>query len=89
MSKVVDLFHARVVATLRQTLPATQVIDGDSELAGDLGIDSLTMLELIMSLEDRFDITIPLELIARVATVDDLVDTLKSSLLRCHDRSIA
>ena len=89
MSKVVDLIQARVVATLRPLLPAAQPIHGDSDIANDLGLDSLAMMELMLALEDRFDISIPLERIAKVSTVDDLVATVKAVLQPRQGRSVA
>ena len=89
MSVVIDLIQARVIATLRQAMPTAQPIRGDSAIAQELGIDSRAMLELILALEDRFDISIPLERVARVATVDDLVDTLKSLSARGGARALA
>jgi len=89
MSEVIDLVRARVLSTLRQTLSATQAVDGDSVISDDLGFDSLALMELVLSLEDRFDVSIPLERVARISTVDDLVEVLKLALARSYGDSIA
>jgi acyl carrier protein len=41
----------------------------DSDLALDLGFDSLLVFELIAELEDRFDVSIPLNDIEKVRTI--------------------
>ena len=46
----------------------------DSDLVADLGFDSLQVLELIAELEDRFDISIPLDNVPATRTVAQVVD---------------
>ena len=46
-----------------------------SDLVADLGFDSLQVLEVIAELEDRFDISIPMNVVAEIHTVDELADT--------------
>jgi acyl carrier protein len=45
----------------------------DSDLIADLGFDSLLILELIAELEDRFDISIPLNDVPATRTVAQVV----------------
>ena len=45
----------------------------DSDIANDLGADSLDVVELLMSIEDEFDIEIPDEEIENIKTIGDLV----------------
>ena len=45
----------------------------DSELIADLGFDSLQILEVIAELEDRFDISIPLNDVPATRTVGQVV----------------
>ena len=52
-----------------------ETITLDTNLIDDLGADSLDVVELIMSLEDEFGITIELE--EGVATVQDLVNLIE------------
>lgn len=48
-------------------------ITRDTDIVEDLGVDSLDIAELLLTLEDEFDITIPEEDIAKLKTVGDLV----------------
>ena len=45
----------------------------DSSLIGDLGADSLNVIDLAMSIEDEFDIEVPDEEIEKIKTVGDIV----------------
>ena len=45
----------------------------DSDLVADLGFDSLQVLEVVAELEDRFDITIPLNDVPATRTVAQVI----------------
>ncbi len=44
----------------------------DTQLVADLEIDSVKLLELLMEIEDRFDVSIPMNVLPDVNTVKDL-----------------
>ena len=48
-------------------------IKEDSKFVDDLGADSLDVVELVMALEEKFDIEIPDEAAEKIATVADAV----------------
>lgn len=50
----------------------------ESRLVEDLGADSLDVVELIMSFEDEFGIVLPDEEIAKIKTVGDIVNFIKT-----------
>ena len=50
----------------------------DSRLIGDLKADSLDVVELIMDLEQEFDVEIPDEELPNVHTVGDIVKYLEN-----------
>ena len=45
----------------------------DSSIIDDLGADSLDVVDLVMSLEEEFDIEIPDEDVENIKTVGDMV----------------
>lgn len=47
-------------------------IDENTELAGHLNLDSLQVMELVLDVEDHFDISIPVNVLPDVKTVKDL-----------------
>jgi len=49
------------------------LITMDSVILDDLGADSLDIVDLVMTLEDEFDIEIPDEEIENIKTVGDIV----------------
>jgi acyl carrier protein len=52
-------------------------ITGHTVIAKDLTIDSLAIMDMVMELEDRFDVSIPMSVIAEIHTVDQLADTIR------------
>ena len=48
-------------------------ITPETNIADDLGADSLDVVDMLMSLEDEFDVEIPDEEIERIRTVSELV----------------
>ena len=51
-----------------------------TDMVDDLGADSLDIVDLVMTLEDEFDIEIPDEDVEGVRTVGDLVNYLQNKL---------
>ena len=52
----------------------------ESSIAEDLGADSLDVVDLIMSLEDEFDLEVPDEQVEAIKTVGDLVRFIEQSV---------
>lgn len=50
----------------------------DSSFVDDLGADSLDIVELIMALEEEFDMEIPDEDAEKITTVGDVVEYIKA-----------
>lgn len=50
----------------------------ESSFVDDLGADSLDIVELIMALEEEFDIEFPDEDAEKISTVSDIVDYIKA-----------
>lgn len=50
----------------------------ESSFKNDLGADSLDLFELVMALEEEFDVEIPSEDLTSIATVEDVVNYLKN-----------
>lgn len=57
----------------RHETPITQ----DTDITADLDLDSLAVMNLLMQVEDKFDISIPLNLIPEIRTVGDLVQVIE------------
>lgn len=68
----------KIVDMLSQQLNvAADKIKPESRIAEDLGADSLDRVELLMSLEDEYGITIPEEDVDNISTVSDVMKELE------------
>src|SRR3989304_6276439 len=47
-------------------------ITGETDITRDLNLDSLTVMDFIMELEEKFDVSIPLNLVPQIQTVAHL-----------------
>ena len=54
------------------------VLTEASELVTELELDSFKVLDLLMNIEDEFDISMPVNLLADVHTVKDLAERVHS-----------
>ena len=52
---------------------AVEKITDTTNIAEDLGADSLDLVEILMSLEDEFGVSIPDEAIPEIKTINDVV----------------
>ena len=50
-------------------------ISGETVISDGATIDSLTVMDMIMELEDRFKVYIPMNLVAEIRTVNQLAQT--------------
>lgn len=66
LEKIVDILS-------KQFDVEEETITLDTNIADDLGADSLDVVDMLMSLEDEFDVEIPDEEIERIRTVGELV----------------
>ena len=59
---------------------AEDAVTQEASFIDDLGADSLDIVELIMALEEEFDMEIPDEDAEKVVTVGDVVDYIKENV---------
>lgn len=72
-----------VLPLVAERFPQKGPITAEMHISRDLGLDSLAAMDLLMSLEDEFDISIPLNALPDVETVGDLaalVDDVRAGL---------
>ena len=68
-----EIIEAGVVEVLKRVSREPIEPTINSDLVTDLGFDSLQILELIAELEDRFDVSIPLNDVPATRTVAQVV----------------
>ncbi len=52
----------------------------ETNIAKDLGADSLDVVELLMSIEDEFEVEIPDEEIENIKTIGDLTEYIQNNM---------
>jgi acyl carrier protein len=57
-----------------------ETVTPQSNFANDLGADSLDTVELVMALEEEFDIEIPDEAAEKITTVQEAVDYINNKV---------
>ena len=79
ISKVTMLKVAKlaIIETLGETQKLEAEVTWDSKLADDLMLDSLAMVELVMFLEECFNVEIPDEAAGEIVTVGDAIEVIK------------
>jgi acyl carrier protein len=72
--------ETKVRKVIAEKIPDIDVEDvvPEASLIDDLGADSLTIVELIMSMEEIFEIEIDDEAAEKLVTVQDAIDFIKS-----------
>ncbi len=71
----------KIAQILAEQLDAdVEAITAETKIAEDLGADSLDVVELLMSIEDEFDVEVPDEEIENVKTVGDVVDYIQAHM---------
>jgi acyl carrier protein len=73
MEREEALAALREVAVEVLSVEPDQVVEG-SRFKEDLDADSLDLVELVMGLEERFDISVPEEDLEKISTVGQAVD---------------
>lgn len=69
-SKMIDIIVEQLSVDKDKVAPGASFVD-------DLGADSLDLVELIMAMEEEFDVEIPDEEAEKITTVQDAIDFVK------------
>ena len=72
--EVVDI----IIKELLVIMPNASDIVSETNIVRELSLDSLAVMDLVMALEDYFDISIPLDRIADTETVFQLAGVVQS-----------
>lgn len=72
MTETVRDTQAQIIESLRKLLKKPATLGPATNIVKDLQLDSLAVMDFIMSLEDQFEIVIPLDRVAEVETLGDL-----------------
>lgn len=71
----------KIKAILAEQLEADEEeMTMETKIADDLGADSLDVVELLMSIEDEFEVEIPDEEIENLKTIGDVVEYIQNNM---------
>jgi acyl carrier protein len=75
-----------IYSEIRRLLAPYQVngnpITGETVICDGTTVDSLTVMDIIVDLEDRFDVSIPMKQVTEIRTVNQLADTISRQVIR-------
>ena len=77
MSTEGDALYRNLCTMLEKYAPAKVELTPATEFSGDLNIDSVAAMDLIMEVEDRFGIDIPMNLVSDLRNLQDLLDVVR------------
>jgi acyl carrier protein len=69
-----------VCTLLERYRPAGVELTPSTELSGDLNIDSVAAMDLIMEIEDKFGIDIPMNLLSDLRNLGDLLQVVRQQI---------
>lgn len=73
IKKVIEIICEQLDVDEKDVVPEASFVD-------DLGADSLDQVELIMAMEEEFDVSIPDEEAEKIATVQDAINYIKKTM---------
>lgn len=71
-----DLVFHKACELLKPYNQKNLPLKNDTHITEDLEIDSVAVLDLIMEVEDAYNISIPMNSIAKIRTIGDLVQAI-------------
>lgn len=75
-----DIYEKVIDIMVDQLGVEKQNISDASEIIGDLGADSLDVVDIVQVLEDEFSIKVPNDEIEHLKTVGDIVDYIENNV---------
>ena len=80
-----DAVMSYILECLQSMVEGEIKVKQDSDLVNDLGLESIRVLDLLMMLEDEYDISIPINILLDVRTPEQLMITLLSHLEKANE----
>ena len=69
--------YDKVCELVKPYNPKNHPIERSSGIMTDLEVDSVAVFDLVMGLEDYYDISIPMEMVSDIKTVGELVNAVR------------
>ena len=76
--------RAQIVARIREAmkplLPAGTVVTEEMEIGADIEIDSVEVFDVVMELEEHYDVSLPMEVTSDIRTIGDLARAVEQQI---------
>lgn len=79
-----DTVLKNVLVCLREMVPVSEEVFAESDMVNDLGLESVKMMDLLMKLEDEYDLSIPINILMDVRTPQQLASSLVAYVEKSH-----
>ena len=63
--------QTQLIQILKNFVPQGQELTPETDLVADLGLDSMKVMDIVAEVEDSFDISIPLNILPDISTIND------------------
>ena len=73
-----------VLECIQGMIPGDVELKQNSDLVNDLGLESIQVMTLLMMLEDKLDISIPMNILLNVRTPEQFLDAILLHLENTH-----
>ena len=71
-----DDIYDKICELLKPYNPKNHPIELSSGIMSDLEVDSVAVFDIVMGLEDHYDISIPMEMVSDIKTVGELINAI-------------
>ncbi len=71
-----DLVFRKICSLLEPLNQNNVKLTRETDLIADLEVDSVSVLDIVMDIEDNYDISIPVNTISETRTIGELVDAI-------------
>ena len=76
---IMDIFEVIKEILAKQLKVDVNTIDANTNIVEDLGADSLDVVEMLMTIEEEYDVVVPDEVVATFVTVGDVARYVESN----------
>lgn len=66
----------KICEELAKLPSVTQDLDANTDIAAELNLDSVSVMEMVFALEESYDVAVPLHELGEVRTIAELADTI-------------
>jgi len=71
-----DLVFRKICSLLEPLNDKEIKLTRETDMIADLEIDSVSVLDIVMDIEDNYDISIPVNVISEIKSIGELVDAI-------------